>query len=40
MNIMDKEFYAGRGNLVCVEGQEEVKDTTALVFEALAKVHA
>ena len=30
-----KDFYAERGNLICVEGQEEVADTTALVFQAL-----
>ncbi len=35
-----KDFYAERGNLICVEGQEEVADTTALVFEALAKAQA
>ena len=35
-----KDFYAERGNLVCVEGQEEVEDTTALVFAALDKVNA
>lgn len=35
-----KEFYAERGNLVCVEGQEEVADTTALVLGALAKAEA
>ena len=35
-----KEFYAERGNLVCVEGQEEVSDTTALVLGALAKAEA
>ncbi len=35
-----KDFYAERGNLVCVEGQEEVADTTALVLEALAKTKA
>jgi adenylate kinase len=35
-----KDFYGKRGNLVCVEGQEEVADTTALVFEALEKVDA
>ncbi len=35
-----KDFYAKRGNLVTVEGQEEVADTTALVFEALGKVKA
>ncbi len=30
-----KEFYANLGKLVVVEGQEEVADTTALVFKAL-----
>lgn len=35
-----KEFYAAKGILATVEGQEEVADTTALVFEALAKVEA
>ncbi len=35
-----KDFYSERGNLVCVEGQEEVADTTALVLEALAKANA
>ncbi len=35
-----KDFYGERGNLICVEGQEEVADTTALVFEALAKAEA
>jgi adenylate kinase len=35
-----KEFYAERGNLVCVEGQEEVEDTTALVLAALDKAQA
>ena len=35
-----KDFYAARGNLVCVEGQEEVADTTALVLGALDKVKA
>ena len=33
-----KEFYAAKGILATVEGQEEVADTTALVLEALAKV--
>ena len=33
-----KEFYAAKGILATVEGQEEVADTTALVFETLAKV--
>ena len=35
-----KDFYAERGNLVCVEGQEEVADTTALVLKTLAAVEA
>jgi len=35
-----KDFYAAKGILATVEGQEEVADTTALVFEALAKVEA
>ena len=35
-----KEFYAAKGILATVEGQEEVADTTALVFDALAKVEA
>ena len=35
-----KEFYAAKGILATVEGQEEVADTTALVFEALSKVEA
>ena len=30
-----KGYYAGTGKLVTVEGQEEVADTTKLVFEAL-----
>ena len=30
-----KEFYAAKGKLLTVEGQEEVKDTTALVLRAL-----
>lgn len=32
-----KEFYAAKGLLVTVEGQEEVTDTTRLVFEALSQ---
>lgn len=32
-----KEFYAKKGLLVTVEGQEEVADTTRLVFEALSR---
>ena len=35
-----KDFYAKQGNLVTVEGQEEVADTTALVLAALSKVEA
>jgi adenylate kinase len=30
-----KDFYGKLGKLVIVEGQEEVADTTALVFKAL-----
>ena len=30
-----KDFYAARGKLAVVEGQEEVADTTALVLKAL-----
>ena len=32
-----KAYYAAKGLLVTVEGQEEITDTTRLVFEALAK---
>jgi len=32
-----KAYYAAKGLLVTVEGQEEVADTTRLVFESLAK---
>ena len=35
-----KDFYAERGNLICVEGQEEVADTTALVLKALETANA
>ena len=35
-----KEFYSARGLLLSVEGQEEVADTTALVFKALSTVEA
>ncbi len=35
-----KDFYAEKGILTVVEGQEEVADTTALVFDALSKVEA
>ncbi|MBE6600007.1 MAG: adenylate kinase [Ruminococcaceae bacterium] len=32
-----KDYYSKRGNLVIVEGQEKVEDTTKLVFEALRR---
>jgi adenylate kinase len=32
-----KEYYKNCGKLLCVEGQEEVKDTTRLVLAALEK---
>ena len=32
-----KEYYAGKGLLIIVEGQEEVEDTTALVNAALSR---
>ena len=35
-----KDYYAKKGLLVTVEGQEEVADTTALVFRALQKFEA
>ncbi len=35
-----KEFYSAKGLLVSVEGQEEVADTTALVFKALKPFEA
>ena len=35
-----KTYYEAKGILKTVEGQEEVADTTALVFETLAKVEA
>ena len=35
-----KEFYSAKGILVTVHGQEEVADTTALVFEALRPFEA
>ena len=35
-----KEYYSKKGNLVTVEGQEEVADTTALVFDALRPFEA
>lgn len=33
-----KDFYKACGKLITVEGQEELKDTTALVFGALAEI--
>ena len=35
-----KDFYQAKGILVTVEGQEEVADTTALVFKALSQLEA
>lgn len=35
-----KEYYSKKGNLVSVQGQEEVADTTALVFNALRQFEA
>ena len=35
-----KEYYSKKGNLVCVQGQEEVADTTALAFKALKPFEA
>ena len=35
-----KDYYSKKGNLVTVEGQEEVADTTALVFAALKPFEA
>ena len=35
-----KEFYSQKGILLSIEGQEEVADTTALVFQALKTVEA
>ena len=35
-----KDFYAAKGLLVCVEGQEKVEDTTAAVMSALSKFEA
>ena len=32
-----KDYYKACGKLLCVEGQDEVKDTTRLVLEALEK---
>ena len=33
-----KQFYAAKGLLLTVEGQEEVADTTRLTFEALSQI--
>ena len=33
-----KSYYAAKNKLICVVGQEEVADTTKLVFEALSKI--
>lgn len=35
-----KDFYAAKGLLICVEGQEAVEDTTASVMKALSKFEA
>jgi len=35
-----KEYYSKKGNLVTVQGQEEVADTTALVFQTLRPFEA
>jgi len=35
-----KDFYAAKGQLICVEGQEKVEDTTAEVMKALSKFEA
>jgi adenylate kinase len=35
-----KDYYAAKGILICVEGREEVKDTTAAVMNALSKFEA
>ena len=35
-----KDFYAAKGLLICVEGREEVADTTAAVMNALSKCEA
>ena len=35
-----KEYYSAKGILATVEGQEEVADTTALVFKALSRFEA
>lgn len=33
-----KSYYAAKNKLICVVGQEEVADTTKLVFEALSNI--
>ena len=35
-----KDYYAAKGLLICVEGQEQVEDTTAAVMAALSKFEA
>ena len=35
-----KDYYAAKGLLICVEGQEKVEDTTAAVMNALSKFEA
>ena len=35
-----KDYYAAKGILICVEGREEVADTTAAVMNALSKFEA
>ena len=35
-----KDYYAQKGNLICVQGCEKVEDTTAAVMSALSKFEA
>ena len=35
-----KDYYAKKGNLICVQGCEKVEDTTAAVMSALSKFEA
>ena len=35
-----KDYYAAKGLLICVDGQENVEDTTACVMNALSKFEA
>ena len=35
-----KDYYAAKGILICVDGQENVEDTTACVMKALSKFEA